>query len=308
MEVYNNSTLNKRLGLSKTQSVTKEKQNRYVKNNPQISDKAKVLILNVHLPFEEISKLSGLSIGFVKANHLSAVESIITGKPKIGVKGGVKNPTLKKYQRQLQDSVVKKTPNKYNKIAKNLVVRKVVEAEMLSSSSPKSGDVLTLAYDCSFEIKLSSLKQLKNLIFNVYEFPYLPTLKKESETIFESQLKIRKKNPRFASKSTLSLKNINDDIIKYRPDSLSHAFLDYCDSYDKNKDAVEHLLKNNVVKKGGLVWLTFSQRRSKDFYKKIKKVVPKGRYEFLPFNNLTENEKGVYIYDSVFVLLLRRTK
>lgn len=46
----------------------------------------------------------------------------------------------------------------------------------------------------------------------------------------------------------------------FPPNHLSHAYVDYCTTYDSNKKEVHQMLSNKTIKVGGLIGFTFSQR------------------------------------------------
>ena len=57
-------------------------------------------------------------------------------------------------------------------------------------------------------------------------------------------------------------------------DKFSHLFLDYCDTLKKFASEIEMSIKNNVVVKGGLIWITVSSRKGEGVTKtELQKLV-----------------------------------
>lgn len=65
-------------------------------------------------------------------------------------------------------------------------------------------------------------------------------------------------------KSSFMLKPINEPISngikKAKKDAFSHVLLDYCDGLAKHKEELAMAFKKDIVRKGGLIWVTVSWR------------------------------------------------
>lgn len=171
-------------------------------------------------------------------------------------------------------------------------VKDAIIKMLLSTLSPKNGFIPTLPDLFDFEKRIIKLRALKGLMFLGFEFPYnLMQGKKRTHKKYEQQLDLLKANNKLSSRVFHSLKNINERLMfSQQPDQFAHIFTDYCGTIERNKEAVIHMLKYDLVVNGGLIWLTFNTRDNTTgggTEIKLKKLIAKyggNRYKYEPLN------------------------
>lgn len=253
----------------------------------------------------------------------SAIQSVVMGKPQVGKKVVLENLIVQTSPKQKKAGRPKGSKNKPKKVSvesafsmfkhegKN-TIHDNLERMMLSPKSPKKGDVATLAGDMKFEFRLYGHKKLKGLNYHSFEDSYSVGKTNISNVRYVEQQEFLTKHTKFASKVSLTKGNINSFITKVKDNTYTHLFLDYCNSLNKNEEYVREVLSNKIVQVGGLIWLTFSTRSgSKDIKKRLPQmIVEAGKKNYvleeLKGDNIKRVSKGIYTYNKMYVMILRR--
>lgn len=275
------------------------------------------LLKNPLLSDEEMSKLTGKSVGTIRRFLPTAIQSVIKGKPCIG-NYKLNIPELLKL-RNKQRNNGKETRGR--KPCKKLTtfngkIKKYIHARLLSlmldEKSPKSGKVATLPFNFVLEEKIIKYKKLNELMFNGYEYGKDPIQKIKSRIQFKRQTKILKNNKSLAERVVMYNHDINDALLKEREsDTYSHILTDYCGTYSTNKETIRHILEKDLVKVGGLVWITLCGRakRGDSPKKDLPNLIKKSggnRYKV----HTIEGEKlfPYFTSQAMFTTILRRIK
>jgi hypothetical protein len=182
-------------------------------------------------------------------------------------------------------------------VCKKRVRNRVVEE--VKHSKIKKGLVLTLSWKkCILEKLINKEKELKGLKFLSCEC---------DEKTFDI-LKDNIKKNKLTFMETPLLSEIGKIIDVAKKDTYAHLFLDYCKSLQQFSSEIEKSLKNKIVVKDGLVWITVTSRvgaghkgynTKKEFAKLLERVGKDYKVEF------------TYAYkDSapMFTAILRRIK
>lgn len=291
-----------------------------------------ILLLSNH-SLDFIAKKTGKKVHEIKRFLPSAIQSVMMDSPQIGKK--VVMPELIEFMNKNKVQIIKKVVgrplgSKNKSLVKEQVIDETktpfakfkhkgkndihdnIERLLSSASSPKVGEIATLAGDLQFEYRLSQNPKLKDITYSSFEEGYSVSTEKISKVRFAQQESFLRYNRSFSDKVTLIKGNINSLVPKMRSETFAHLFLDYCNSFDTNEKAVKEVLANNIVKKGGIIWLTFSLRAgSKDIINRLPKLINQsGNYvaEKLKGENIKERLNGIYTYNHMYVIILRRVK
>jgi len=176
----------------------------------------------------------------------------------------------------------------YNSIGKTTVKEKIINF-MIDKFSPKTGEVLTLAHEFSFELTLIKLKILAGLNFVVSEVV---------ETTLFAQVKILKSNDNLRKRVSLGrpmASDFNDIIYAGSKNRWAHIFADYCGQFTEDiRSTLRYMISNDLVQQYGIIWLTLD-KRSVHGVKNLDTLIPslvkdwgKGRYKI----ELIESYKG----------------
>jgi len=228
----------------------------YLTRRPETSELVKTILLNLNLSNVAIAKKLGKDEEVVARFRTYAIKSLMG---------------IQKYagQRKRKQNVA--TDYKSNG---KTIVRNAVMKMLLDSKSTKVGIVPTLPFNFEFEKMLIKNPALKGLFFNGYEFGYNKTKNVECRKHFKVQLKMLEKDKALASRILMRFENINKVLVFGGENQYAHIFADYCGNFSSNKDAIEHIISNNLIKKGGLLWITLNARSSNGD-KNLKEVLPK---------------------------------
>lgn len=316
--------LNKELGITGN-GITKVKIAKYLKTYPKTTNLVRQILNNVELTKSELAKLTNKPIGVINRFYLASIESVLKNKPCIGTEqltilknNSEKTQVVKKTRKVRKSkevkSVIKEAPPLFKSRGKKVVKDKLVEL-LLDEKSPKQGIVATLPFEFDFEKKLIEMPKLNGLNFHGYEFAYNITQGVASKKRFRKQRKILRNNPKLASRFCMFNNNINDILNKDFSDRYAHIFADYCGAFSTNKSTIEYVLKNDLVVKGGLVWITLSShdRRGggvKTKLPQIVKTIGKGKYviEKIDGKELYNYQGSSNGYAPMFVMIIRRVK
>lgn len=326
--------LNKSLGLKGKRTLTQQKIKSYLSKYPATTDLVKGILNNVTETPEQIAKVTGRSVGTIRKFFIHSIESVILGVPKVGLP--LELPALKKALKLLKED--RKQSSATDHVVKGKVVYSVPEKDiirdaivnmMLDKRSPKTGIVPSLPYKFAMEEKILAKRALTGLTFHGYEIGYAPGKSKESKKTQIAQRTILKNNKKLAKSVIMRYGNINDAIQTGSSDQYAHILLDYCNSLSSNRDAINYVLKNNLVQKGGIVEITLSPRNQEGNSKlKLEKLIQKFstnyRPEIIPLlktvktvkDGVNTDIKGLHYYSSsvrgmggtMYVLVLRRVK
>lgn len=320
-----NKKVGRRYGLG--DNYTLQKIQKYIeKFNPTEFVKEILLLSNHSEAF--IAKKVRKPIYQIKRFLPSAIQSVVMNTPQIGKKVVV--PEIVAYMDNGSPKKVSKagrpkgSKNKSKKVVKSESafasfkhegkdsVHDNLERLMLQPISPKKGEVATLAGDLNFEFRLYGHKRLKRMNYHSFEDSYSVGKTNISNIRYVEQQRFLEKHSKFASRVSLTKGNINHFITKVKENTYIHLFLDYCNSLDKNEKCVREILKNNVVQENGLVWLTFSTRSgSKDIKDRLPKMFKEFnnyKLEELKGENIRKVSSGIYCYNKMYVMILRRVK
>lgn len=323
-----NKQVDKRYGLG--EQYTLQKIHKYIEQfNPTDFVQAILLLSNHSEAF--IAKKVGKPIYQIKRFLPSAIQSVVKNTPQIGRKVVV--PEIITYMDKSSPKKVKKagrpkgSKNKpkeekdfvgsafeaFKHEGKN-TIHDNLERLILSPESPKKGDVATLGGDLNFEFRLYKSKRLKSLNYHSFEDSYSVGKTNISNIRYVEQQNFLSKHTKFASKVSLTKGNINNFVPKVKSNTYAHLFLDYCNSLNKNEEYVKEMISNNIVRVGGVVWLTFSTRSgSKDIKKRLPNLIKEAggdnyQAQQLKGNNIKVVSKGIYTYNKMYVVILRRVK
>jgi hypothetical protein len=134
-------------------------------------------------------------------------------------------------------------------------------------------------------LSLTSFQCLQELDVNA-KFPNLKFHAVEADLETFHHLLLNKKANNWDFISSLTYAKVSEIIYKAKADAYLAAFLDYCCLFKTCKDELAHAMTNNLVQKGGFIYLTVCQRgrgaAQTDFqvYDLVRKV-GKGRYKIV---------------------------
>jgi len=199
------------------------------------------------------------------------------------------------------------------------VIRDFLTKLMLALVSPKIGKVLTLPDEFLFEKSIAKIKQLAQLVFIGFEIHRTGVkTEKQARTDYKNQLRIIESTPLLRNRCLQLLKDINEYIMfETREGSFAHILLDYCGTFSTNKQAIAHVIEHDLVKVGGLIWITLNARDKKDRNTNVNllKLIKKSggnRYKFELIDGLnpiykyqgSDNRLGAPMYTAI----IRRVK
>lgn len=122
--------------------------------------------------------------------------------------------------------------------------------EYILKSKKLKGNFLTLPSEtCAFENELN--------VQTLNKFHYIGA--EHDKNVFMEALQTIAK---FKLKLSLTLGKIKNIITNSKPDFFAHAFLDYCGTFTTYENEVRDLITNNLVRRGGLIGLTFTTREA----------------------------------------------
>lgn len=322
--------LNKSIGLKGTKTVTKTKVVRLLKNNPKTTPLVKTILNNISETPEQIAKIANKPLGTIMKFYYHAIESVVVGIPKIGFPleiPAIKKALLKSREVRKADSVKEHVAN--GKVVYSVrekdIIRDFIVTAMLDERSPKTGIVPSLPFKFAMEEKILSKRALSKLTFHGYETGYAPGKSRESKKIQLAQKKILSSNKKLNKSVVMRYGNINDAVQVGSSDQYAHILLDYCNSLATNGKAINFVLKNDVVKKFGIVEITLCARsHEKNSKLKLARLMAKysDRYkaEVIPQLKTVKvngkDVKGLHYYSSsergmggiMYVVVLRRIK
>lgn len=321
-----NKRVEKLYGLTRSELSLQKIKSYLDKHNPSslITD----ILLNSNTSVNVIAKRLNKPKGIIERFLPMALQSVVMGSPQVGKKvvlpqllpnKGVKVEKKKRGRPkgskngESKQIDAEKVFDAFKHEGKN-TIHDNLERLALNPKSPKKGDIATLAGDMKFEFRLYQNKKLKRLNYHSFEESYSVGKSNISNVRYEQQQKFLKKHSKFATKVALTKGNINTFVSKVKENSYAHLFLDYCNSLNNNELYVREILNNNAVQLGGLVWLTFSTRSgSKDIKSRLPKIISEscGKsyvYENIKGNNVKKVTDGIYTYNKMYVMILRRIK
>ncbi len=199
------------------------------------------------------------------------------------------------------------------------VIRDFLTKLMLALASPKIGKVLTLPDEFLFEKSIAKIKQLAKLMFVGFEIHRTGVkTEKQARCVYKNQLRIIESTPSLKNRCLQLLKDINEYIMFETVEgSFAHILLDYCGTFSTNKKAIAHVLEYDLVKVGGLIWITLNARDKYDRNTNVNliKLIKKSggnRYKF----ELIDGINPVYKYQGsdnrlgapMYTVIIRRVK
>lgn len=326
--------LNKSLGLTGKRTLTQQKIKSYLNQYPATTELVRGILNNVTETPEQIAKLTGRTVGTIHKFYIHSIESVVLGIPKVGM--ALEISALKKALTRFRDARKETAVNEHVVNGKTVysvrekdIIRDTIVNLMLDSRSPKTGIVPSLPYKFAMEEKILSKRALSGLTFHGYETGYAPGKRKESIKTQVAQKKILRNNKKLAKSVAMRYGNINDAVQVGSSDQYAHMLLDYCNSLSANRDTINYVLKNDLVKKGGIIEITLCARSNeKDSKKQLAKLIKKyaDRYctESIPQLKLAKLDKnmvgseikGLHYYSSsergmggiMYVVIFRRVK
>lgn len=311
--------LNKSLGVTGN-GISKTKIANYLKRYPKTTDFVKQLLNNIELTPKELAKLTGKPLGIVNRFYRASIESVLKNEPVIGkqrlsiIKGITQENVEAKKKRKEKTTKKVEAPTLFKSRGKQVVKAKLVEL-LLDDKSPKKGIVATLPFEFDFEKELIKMPKLDGLNFHGFEFAYNITQGVESKRRYKKQRKILRHNPKLASRFCMFNNNINDILNKDYSERYAHIFADYCGAFSTNKKTIEHVIKNDLLVKGGLMWITLSahDRRGggvKTKLPEIMKNIGGNRYkiEEIAGEKLYRYQGSANGYAPMYVMIVRRVK
>lgn len=330
LKAWETIRLNKSLGLKGEKTITKTKVSNFLRNNPKTTKLVRLILNNITQSPEQIAKMTKKPLGVIMRFYFHAIESAVLGVPKVG--SALEIPSLKKALVAAREGRKAELINQHVSNGKVVytgkdkdIIRDFVVTAMLDSRSPKTGIVPSLPFKFAMEERILSKRALSNLTFHGYETGYAPGKSKESLKIQAAQREILKANPKLAKRVLMNYTNINDAVQVGGSDQYAHILLDYCSSLSANRDAINYVLKNNLVQKGGIVEITLCSRSRKrnsklHLAKMIGKYADNYKAEVIPNIKTVSIDgkevKGLHYYSSslrgmggiMYVVVLRRIK
>lgn len=193
---------------------------------------------------------------------------------------------------------------------KNLVKDKLFRV-VFETDAPKSGCIFDLGFDLSFAIRLIGQGLSSKLRWTSFESPNGSTSMAKSMQRHEEQKK-KIKNNKLSNRVFARFQNINEFIANYTGEA-AHWFLDYCGTLSKNRKAIIRVLSKRLVQKNGVVWITISPRGETQDATKLFNIIKRyggDAFSFvkLPIPLANEVNEGIYTYNHMFVVVLKRIK
>lgn len=261
--------MNERFGLQKNR-LSQSKIDRFLETqNP--NQRIRNFVLNLHLSEEKLAKRTGTELGATRRFLPWVVQSVLDNRSVIGKP--LTNPDLIRYRKQnTLKSFLTQKGGKFNSDGKDTIHNRVIEL-LTDDASPKEGVVLTLAYMFKLEKKLVDIPQLRNLFFHSCEYPYHKKSKIiKYNKVYRKQLRLLMRNKKLGERCLALFTNINEMLQHETKDRFAHLFLDYCGSVSTNGKALDLAMQNNLVKVGGIIWVTLCSRSSKG--DRVTKILP----------------------------------
>jgi hypothetical protein len=257
LQAWKTRRMNDRLGLVGNSRITTQKINHYIAtHNP--NDRVRTFALNLHLDEKQLAKKTDTDLTSTKRFVSWVAESIVKNRKCIG-----KTLTIPSLQRIWKRNNPTKLKGKFVSDGKQIIHDRIIEL-LLDEKSPKCGVVATLAYMFSLEKKLIAIRKLQNLQFHSYEYPYDKKAKiTKYNKVYRKQIRLLMRNKKLGGRCFALYTNINDMLHHETEDRFSHLFLDYCGSITTNRDTLEMVMENNLVKMGGIIWVTLCSRSCK---------------------------------------------
>lgn len=258
LQAWKTRRMNDRLGLAGNSRITTQKINHYIAtHNP--NDRIRTFALNLHLDEKQLAKKTDTALSSTKRFIPWVAESIIKNRKRIG-----KPLTIPSLQRIWKgNNPTTKLKGKFVSDGKQIIHDRITEL-LLDEESPKQGVVATLAYMFSLEKKLIAIRKLQNLQFHSYEYPYEKKAKIiKYNKVYRKQLRLLMRNKKLGKRCFALFANINEMLHHETKNRFAHLFLDYCGSITTNKNTLEMVMENNLVKKGGIIWVTLCSRSCK---------------------------------------------
>lgn len=255
--------MNDRLGLAGNSRITAQKISHYIStHNP--NDRIRTFALNLHLDENQLAKKTDTDLTSTKRFIPWVAESIVKNRKRIGKTLTI--PALKDYRDRMDghfESIRTSKKGKFVSDGKQIIHDRITEL-LLDDKSPKQGVVATLAYMFKLEQRLAGIRELNNLQFHSYEYPYKKKVKiTKFNKVYRSQLRLLMRNKKLAKRCFALFANINDMLQHESEDRFAHLFLDYCGSITTNGKTLDMVMEKNLVKRGGIIWVTLCSRSCK---------------------------------------------
>jgi len=272
--IHYNDRINKRFGLKKG-SFTIEKRDKYIKEFKS-SENVEVILMNPHSTCKHLAKKTGMRVSEVKKFLPSAIESVVLQKPRIGTH----KLSIVKPLSYLEARFVAKKKKELKK-RKELAVpfsgreKECMRTAVITNVSKFSsnGEVLSLPYAFSIESRLIKIKNFNGCRFTSFEAPYNTSKSRETKRRYIEQIEFLKENPDLDKRVTMIYYNLNEFISKRnKVGSFAHILADYCGTLSSNYETIEYTLKNNLLKKKGIIWITLSARDKKGLKPTIRRI------------------------------------
>lgn len=289
----------------------------YVKlYNPQ--GLTRILMENPLLSEEKMAKLAGKDVGTIRRFLLTAIQSVIKGKPCIG-NFKLNIPELIKIRNKQRNNGMETRGRKpsrklktFNGQVKDVVIHNRLVSLIRDKKSPRSGVIATLPFNFVLEKKLLKYNELNELMIHGYEFGKDQSQVVKSRIQFKRQKRILRDDKELSNRVVMYNHDINDALLKEKEsDRYAHIFVDYCGMYSTNKQTIQHILENNLVKVGGLIWITLCGRakRGDSAKKDLPKLIKKAGGNRYKAHSI-EGEKlfSYFTSQSMFTTILRRIK
>lgn len=314
--------MNERFGLQKNR-LSQSKIDRFLETqNP--NQRIRNFVLNLHLSEEKLAKRTGTELGATRRFLPWVVQSVLDNQSRVGKP--LTNPDLIRYRnRQTAKTFATSNGGKYVSDGKKIIHNRLKEL-VQDDASPKEGVVLTLAYMFSLEKELIKLPALRNLFFHSCEYPYQKKNKiTKYNRVYRKQIRMLMRNKKLGERCLALFSNINDVLQHESEDRFAHLFLDYCGSVTTNGKVVDMVMQKNLVKLGGIIWVTLCSRSCKG--DRVTKILPEiakkhqNNYrveQVIPTNGLNRDNR-LFAYQSkmdkrkkrgktMFTMMFRRIK
>jgi len=260
--------------------VTPQKIESFLKARPQTTEFIRTILSNLNLTNSELAVKLGKNEKIAKMFRTYAITSVL---------GKQKYSTGKKVKVKQKIATVD-----YKSDGKSMVRKAILK--LLLESKSNVGIVPTLPFDFDFEKELIEIPALKGLYFNGYEYAYNKDKGTQCKNHFRTQIQMLENDKELAKRIIMRYQNINDVLTFGGENQYAHIFADYCGNFSTNKDAIEYILKNNLIKKGGLLWITLNTR-STNGDKNLKEVLPNFVEKIGGANYKIEKINGEKVYN-----------
>ena len=191
--------------------------------------------------------------------------------------------------------------------------------KLMTDKNAPVGLIPTLPYLFGFE--LAAYEKLKafdeRMKFMAFEYAYHSGVRQVTNDNFRRQRRMLQNDKQL---NAIVPSHVNGDINGflqswYQSDVFANILADYCGTLTKNRSTIEHILKYNLVKKGGVIWITLCARdKNKNNKESLAELIKKfggNRYQYEQItegNNITSYRTDGVKSAQMITCVIRRIK